>query len=102
VVEGLSYALPLEGVIDLAAERTRLTKAAEQFGARFFGNQARPNVILTAPGQIADETAKRLKEHCATDTYSVDMIPVTVYSIIKAYGGKLVRLYLERQLRIHT
>jgi valyl-tRNA synthetase len=30
VVEGLSYALPLEGVIDLAAERTRLTKAAEQ------------------------------------------------------------------------
>jgi valyl-tRNA synthetase len=30
VVEGLSYALPLEGVIDLAAERARLTKAAEQ------------------------------------------------------------------------
>jgi valyl-tRNA synthetase len=30
VVEGLSYALPLEGVIDLAAERARLVKAAEQ------------------------------------------------------------------------
>ncbi len=30
VVEGLSYALPLEGVIDLAAERGRLMKAAEQ------------------------------------------------------------------------
>ena len=30
VVEGLSYALPLEGVIDLAAERARLSKAAEQ------------------------------------------------------------------------
>ncbi len=31
---------------------------------------------------------KRLKEHCATDTYRGDMIPVTVDSIIKAYGGK--------------
>ncbi len=30
VVEGLGYALPLEGVIDLAAERARLNKAAEQ------------------------------------------------------------------------
>lgn len=30
VVEGLSYALPLEGVIDLEAERARLLKAAEQ------------------------------------------------------------------------
>lgn len=31
---------------------------------------------------------KRLKEHCATDTYRGDMIPVTVDSIIKSYGGK--------------
>jgi hypothetical protein len=31
---------------------------------------------------------KRLKEHCATDTYRGDMIPVTVESIIKCYGGK--------------
>ncbi|WP_199553612.1 valine--tRNA ligase [Sandaracinobacteroides hominis] len=30
VVEGLGYAIPLEGVIDLAAERARLTKTAEQ------------------------------------------------------------------------
>lgn len=30
VVEGCTYALPLEGVIDLAAERTRLLKGAEQ------------------------------------------------------------------------
>ena len=30
VVDGLSYALPLAGVIDLAAERARLSKAAEQ------------------------------------------------------------------------
>jgi valyl-tRNA synthetase len=30
VVDGLSYALPLEGVIDLAAEQARLVKAAEQ------------------------------------------------------------------------
>lgn len=31
---------------------------------------------------------KRLKEHCSQDTYRGDMIPVTVDSIIKAYGGK--------------
>lgn len=31
--------------------------------SRFFQNGSRPGGILTAPGQINDETAKRLKEH---------------------------------------
>jgi phage portal protein BeeE len=31
--------------------------------ARFFENGSRPGGILTAPGTISDETAKRLKEH---------------------------------------
>ena len=31
--------------------------------ARFFGNGSQPGGVLTAPGQIADETAKRLKDH---------------------------------------
>ena len=31
---------------------------------------------------------KRLKEHCSQDSYRGDMIPVTVDTIIKAYGGK--------------
>lgn len=30
---------------------------------RFFGNGARPGGVLTAPGNISDETARRLKEH---------------------------------------
>jgi HK97 family phage portal protein len=30
---------------------------------RFFGNSSQPGGVLTAPGQIADDTAKRLKEH---------------------------------------
>jgi HK97 family phage portal protein len=30
---------------------------------RFFGNSSQPGGVLTAPGQIADETAKRLKDH---------------------------------------
>jgi hypothetical protein len=45
---------------------------------------------VTAADIIKDRKAafKRLKEHCAIDTYRGDMIPVTVESIIKAYGGK--------------
>lgn len=31
--------------------------------AQFFGNGSNPGGILTAPGAISDETAKRLKEH---------------------------------------
>lgn len=31
--------------------------------AQFFGNGSNPGGILTAPGAIADETAKRLKDH---------------------------------------
>lgn len=30
---------------------------------RFFGNGAKPGGVLTAPGAIGDETAKRLKDH---------------------------------------
>lgn len=31
--------------------------------AKFFGNNSNPGGLLTAPGRITDETAKRLKEH---------------------------------------
>jgi HK97 family phage portal protein len=30
---------------------------------RFFGNSSQPGGVLTAPGQIGEDTAKRLKEH---------------------------------------
>lgn len=35
----------------------------QQDSTRFFENGARPSGILTAPGAIGDDTAKRLKEH---------------------------------------
>lgn len=35
--------------------------------AKFFENMSRPSGILTAPAQIGDETAKRLKEHWETN-----------------------------------
>lgn len=45
---------------------------------------------VTAADLIKDKKAaiKRLKEHCSTDTYRGDMVPATIDSIIKAYGGK--------------
>lgn len=45
---------------------------------------------VTAQDIIKDKKAafKRLKEHCAPDTYRGDMIPVTVDTIVKCYGGK--------------
>nr|WP_176024871.1 phage portal protein [Brucella pseudintermedia] len=35
----------------------------QEHSARFFGNNANPGGILTAPGEIDDDTAKRLKEY---------------------------------------
>lgn len=45
---------------------------------------------VTAQDILKDKKAafKRLREHCAPDTYRGDMIPATIDSIIKAYGGK--------------
>lgn len=45
---------------------------------------------VSAQDIIKDKKAafKRLKEHCAPDTYRGDMIPATIDSITKAYGGK--------------
>lgn len=37
-----------------------LTKAAQDFGARFFGNSARPSGVLTTPNTLSDEAASRL------------------------------------------
>ncbi|MGE0362809.1 MAG: phage portal protein [Vicinamibacterales bacterium] len=37
--------------------------AIQESSARFFANNSRPGGILTAPAQISDETAKRIKEH---------------------------------------
>ena len=38
-----------------------LELAAREYGARFFGNGARPGVVLTHPGLLDDEAAERIK-----------------------------------------
>lgn len=51
--------LPLFGI---AGESLGLTLAAQQYGAKFFGNNARPAVVLTHPGTLDEEAVVRLKQ----------------------------------------
>ena len=39
-----------------------LARATEEFGGRFFGNDARPGGVLEHPGKLSDEAHKRLRE----------------------------------------
>lgn len=48
-------------VAKLAAQDLGLALAATEFGARFFGNDARPSVILKHPAALKGEAAKNLK-----------------------------------------
>lgn len=59
---------PLIGVSPLFACGLAATQGLniQRYSARFFGNGARPGGVLTAPGMISDETAKRLKEYWDT------------------------------------
>ena len=56
---------PLVGISPLYAASLAATQGLKitQNSAKFFENMARPSGILSAPGQIGDETAKRLKDH---------------------------------------
>jgi valyl-tRNA synthetase len=69
VVEEATYVLPLEGVIDVEAERTRLAKAAEaaekerdSLGARLsnasFVERAKPEAVEKARADYAERTAE--------------------------------------------
>lgn len=48
--------------IEMAREAIGLGLAAEEFGARFFSNGARPGTVLQHPGALSDEAHKRLRE----------------------------------------
>lgn len=48
--------------IELTQQAIGLAMATEEFGARFFGNGARPGVVLAHPGHLSDEAYDRLKE----------------------------------------
>ena len=48
-------------VVRLARESMGLTIAAEQFGAKFFGNGAKPSAVITVPGVLDDQSYERMK-----------------------------------------
>lgn len=48
--------------VKLAREAIGMALAAEQFGADFFGNGAKPSGIVEYPGRLSDEAYKRYKE----------------------------------------
>lgn len=62
-VMGYSYD-GLRGLSPVALHRESmgLSAAATDYGARFFGNDATPGVVLTHPAKMKPESAKRLKE----------------------------------------
>lgn len=52
--------------IQLAKQAVGLALAAEEFGGRFFGNDARPGVVLQHPGKLSEEAHKRLRQSWET------------------------------------
>lgn len=48
--------------IRMARQAIALGQAAEEYGARFFGNDSRPGGVLEHPGKLTPEGAKRLKD----------------------------------------
>lgn len=48
--------------LSLFREAVGLGLAAQEFGARFFGNDARPGAVLQHPGALSDEAFKRLQQ----------------------------------------
>jgi len=49
--------------IDLGKEAIGLARACEMHGARYFGNGARPGIVLETDGNLAAEAAERLREN---------------------------------------
>ena len=44
-------------------EAIALAKAAEEFGARFFANDARPGIVLKHPGELGEAAQNRLRKN---------------------------------------
>lgn len=62
-VRGLGYdGIKGYSVIGLARQSIGLGLATEEFGARFFGNGARPGAVLEHPGKLTDTAFDRLKK----------------------------------------
>ena len=64
-VEGATYALPLDGVIDIAGETARLSKTLEKLEKDIGGLKGRlgnPKFIENAGEEVVDETRAQLSE----------------------------------------
>jgi valyl-tRNA synthetase len=62
-VEGGSFAIPLAGVIDVAAEKARLTKTLEKLDKDMNGLRGRlsnPKFVESAPDDVVEETREKL------------------------------------------
>lgn len=53
--------------ISLMRQAIGLGLAAEEFGARFFGNDARPGIVLEHPGTLGDDAHKHLRDSFTTE-----------------------------------
>jgi valyl-tRNA synthetase len=61
--KGASFAIPLAGVIDIAAEKARLDKALEKLGKEIAGLNGRlnnPNFASSAPDEVVEEARANL------------------------------------------
>jgi len=61
--QGATFALPLAGIIDVAGEKTRLTKAREKLGKEIAGLRGRlnnPNFATSAPPEVVEEAQANL------------------------------------------
>ncbi|MCE6958166.1 valine--tRNA ligase [Cereibacter sphaeroides] len=64
-VEGGSFAIPLEGVIDIGAEKARLEKTLEKLQKDMAGLRGRlgnPSFVASAPEEVVDEARTRLEQ----------------------------------------
>ncbi|MFC2966668.1 valine--tRNA ligase [Acidimangrovimonas pyrenivorans] len=64
-VEGGTFAIPLEGVIDIAEEKARLAKTLEKLEKDLGGLRGRlnnPKFVASAPEEVVDETRERLEQ----------------------------------------
>ncbi|MBL9051995.1 MAG: valine--tRNA ligase [Tabrizicola sp.] len=62
--EGAAFAIPLEGLIDIAEEKSRLQKALEKLGKEIGGLKGRldnPNFVKSAPEEVVEEAKSNLE-----------------------------------------
>jgi valyl-tRNA synthetase len=63
-LEGAAFAMPLEGIIDIAEEKARLSKTLEKLGKEIGGLKGRlnnPAFVASAPEEVVDEARANLE-----------------------------------------